>query len=89
MLKSAPFGAVPGLQVRVENTGEHPIVFPYGCGGSAPVGVVSTSGKEMPITKRIACTIELRIRLIQPGETVTFPSFPWNTVHTLQPGQYA
>lgn len=85
---NASFKAVPDLRVLVKNTGEHPIVFPYGCGGSAPVGVVTASGQETP-TRRIACTMELRTRLIQPGETVTFPSFPWNKLNTLQPGQYA
>ncbi|MHA0034863.1 hypothetical protein [Deinococcus sp. PESE-13] len=40
-----------------------------------PVGVVTARGEETPQLGAIDCTMAARSRLIQPGETVTFPIF--------------
>ncbi|WP_261664632.1 hypothetical protein [Deinococcus sp. Marseille-Q6407] len=87
--KNDPFHAVPGLKVLVKNTGKEVVQFNYGCGGNVPVGVVTARGEQTPRLSGIGCTTEARWRLIQPGETVTFPSFSWNDVRKLKPGYYA
>jgi len=83
------FATVGKLRVTVRNTGLRVVEFGYGCGGNLPVGVVTASGGKVPEIGGIACTQEARFRLIQPGETVTFPSFSWNDLRKLKPGKYA
>lgn len=84
-----PFSKPSDLRVLVKNTGPEAVLFNYGCGGSLPVRVVTVEGQETPRIPNMGCTAELRERVIQPGEVVTFPSFTWNDLTKLVPGQYA
>lgn len=96
-LKPNPFRSVPGLKVLVRNSLKRPLVFGFGCGGLVPVLVknatdqqnalpgYNTLGSSEPM---IGCTAELRTRIIQPGETVEFPSFSWVNLSKVEPGKY-
>lgn len=89
------FKMVPGMRVRVTNALTRPLLFGYGCGGNLPVVVKDREGKFARYVKSqsdneplLACTTELRTRVIAPGETVEFPSFSWIDLSRLAPGNY-
>lgn len=84
----SPSQVVPRLQVRVTNPTGAPLLFTYSCGGSLPVQVADRMGRVVPEQSGAACTEELNSALIQPGQTLTFPSFPFTKMSHLQPGPY-
>ncbi|MBB5235256.1 hypothetical protein [Deinococcus budaensis] len=83
-----PYQVVPRLQVRVTNPTGAPLIFTYSCGGSLPVRVADRMGRVIPENSGGACTEELNSALIQPGQTLTFPSFPFTKMTHLKPGPY-
>ncbi|MDL2342764.1 hypothetical protein QOL99_01235 [Deinococcus sp. MIMF12] len=83
-----PYQVVPRLQVRVTNPTGAPLLFPYSCGSSLPVRVADRTGRVIPEDSGVGCTEELNSALIQPGQTLTFPSFPLTKMTHLKPGPY-
>ena len=96
-LRNNPFQSVPGLKVIVTNPLDRPLVYGFGCGGFVPVLVENGDGQQNALPgyntlgssePMIGCTTELRTRIIQPGETVEFPSFSWVNLAKTEPGKY-
>lgn len=84
----SPYQVVPRLQVRVTNPTGAPLLFTYSCGGSLTVQVADHTGRVIPNNSGVGCTEELNSALIQPGQTLTFPSFHFTKMSHLQPGPY-
>lgn len=94
-LGSDRFRMVPGMRVLVTNPLTRPLLFGFGCGGNIPVLVKDAEGQPARYPNpqngphpAIACTAELRTRVIAPGKTVEFPTFSWIDVSRLAPGDY-
>ncbi|MEF2277761.1 hypothetical protein V3W47_05570 [Deinococcus sp. YIM 134068] len=83
-----PSRVVPNLTVLVTNLLRRPVVFGVSCGGQLPVHVAYANGSFVREILNVACTQELASLLIQPGETLSFPSFPWQKLTDLKPGKY-
>lgn len=87
-LKLDAFKQVPNLRVLISNLGQQPVNIGVSCGGAWPVQVLDTKGQAMKSVPHIACTQELNLRVIEPGQTLTLRSFAWSNLRTLSPGRY-
>lgn len=85
-VKAASFGYVR-LKVVITNPIEFPVQFSYGCGGALNVEALTLEGEKLPYAK-IACTGELRLKVLQPGKSYDFPGFSNTDLSTLKPGKY-
>jgi hypothetical protein len=85
-VNSAGSGVVR-LDLVLTNTMNRPTYLGYGCGGSIPLYALTMHGDNLP-EARTACTGEVRVVVLQPGESKHLLSFSSSDFSGVRPGVY-